>query len=459
MKVYLKINKNLEFYKKLAFIAVPIMLQNGITNFVSLLDNVMVGQIGTNQMTGVAIINQLLFVFQICILGAISGPGIFGAQFYGNNDHEGLRYTFRIKLWICMLLTAMGIVLFGFGSSELISLYLHDADAESMILTLQFAEEYGRIMMVSLPFFSLSQIYSSTLREEGQTLIPMAAGIAAVIINLFLDYILIMGKLGSPALGVKGAAIATVISRMIECAVNMSGTHRNPDKNPFIVGAYSSINVPLVLVKKITIKGMPLVLNEALWAIGMALINQCYALHGLAAVAALNISNTITNVFTVVYLALGSSVSIIIGNLLGAGKLNEAREKDRKLFLFSVNICIGIAILQICFAKIFPELYNTENEVKALAEKFIIIAAAVIPLQAFTNTAYETLRSGGQTIVTFLFDSGLACCVVLPFAFWLSKYTELSIVTVYLLVQFTEIIKCMIGYIMVKKGGWIKKIV
>ena len=166
-------------------IAVPIMIQNGISNFVSMLDNIMVGRVGTEQMTGVAIVNQLIFVFNLMIFGAVSGAGIFGAQFYGNDDHKGVRDTFRFKLISCALLTVLGAVVFLFFGDELIRLYLQgEGTPEQIEASFGYAKQYLYIMLVGLVPFFVSQCYASTLRETGETVLPMVSGIVAVLVNL-----------------------------------------------------------------------------------------------------------------------------------------------------------------------------------------------------------------------------------------------------------------------------------
>lgn len=448
------------FYKKVMLIAIPVMIQNGITNFVSMLDNIMVGQIGTNEMSGVAIVNQLMFVFNICVFGAISGPGIFGAQYYGKGDYEGVKSIFRAKIWICSMISIIGLLVFVFYSKELIELYLHEGgEVGNLELTLMFARQYLFILLIGLIPFSISQIYSSTLRECGETVIPMIAGVVAVLINLGFNYFFIFGKFGAPKLGANGAAIATVISRFVECFIVVLWTHKNKEKNPFICGMYRTLKVPKEMAIQMIKKGSPLLANEALWAAGMAVIMQCYAYRGLTAVAAFNITSTINNVFNVVFIALGCSVSIILGQLLGAGKLEEARDSAMKLIAFSVVSCILAACVMAACSGVFPSIYKTEEEVKELASKLILVAAVSLPLQAFTNASYFTLRSGGKTFVTFLFDSVYVWVIMIPLALALSKYTLIPVVLVYLLVQGSELFKCIIGYKMVKNGVWIVNMV
>lgn len=448
------------FYQKVLFLAVPMIIQNAITSFVSFLDNIMVGQIGTEQMSGVAIVNQLMFVFNICIFGGVSGAGIFGTQYYGKGDYEGQKYTFRFKLYACLIITGIALLLFGFADTQLISLYLSDNGTIGDIsLALEYGQEYLAIMMIGLIPFAVSQTYINTIRESGQTLVPMIASIAAVLTNLVLDYVFIFGFFTIPAMGVVGAAAATVIARFIECLIVTIWTHRNPSKNPYIVGAYKGFTIPRSILKEVFKKGSPLMLNEMLWASGMAVIAQCYAFRGLEVVAAQNISSTITNLFNIVYIQLGSCISIVVGQLLGAGKIKEAKDADNKMIFFSVACCAGVSLIMVCLGGLFPSIYNTEESIKELAKIFIIISALVMPLCAFSHCAYFTLRSGGKTGITFLFDSVYTWVLIIPFAYVLSHFTSLPIITVFFLVQFTEIVKVILGFFMVKSNVWLQNIV
>lgn len=445
-----------KFYKKVLLVAVPIMLQNGITNFVGLLDNIMVGQIGTDQMSGVAIVNQLLFVFNLTIFGGISGAGIFTAQYFGKGSQEGVRNTFRFKILTCLILTLIGFVIFITGEDALIRAFLHEgSETGDVEATLRYGKEYFAVMLAGLLPFAINSAYTSTLRETGETMLPMKAGITAVIINLCLNYVLIFGKFGCPALGGVGAAVATVISRLAECGIVILWTHTHSKKNPFIVGAYRHFRIPKELVRNIIIKGFPLMINECLWSCGMTILTQNYSTRGLATVAALNISNTINNVFNVVYIALGSTVAIIIGQLLGADKMEEAKREDTQLITFSVASCFVVGVVLILIAPLFPQLYNTTPEVQKLARNLIYIVAILMPMNAFLHATYFTLRSGGKTIITFLFDSVFVCCVSVPAAFILSHNTNLPIIPLYVMVQSLDLIKCVVGYILVKKGVWL----
>ena len=448
------------FYKRYLRLALPMILQNAITNLVSFLDNIMVGQLGTEPMSGVAIVNQLIFVYNLAIFGAVSAASIFGAQYFGKVNHKGHMHSFRFKLYASLTMTAVTILLFITKGSTLISLYLTDTTGSGATETaLQYGLEYLAIMMIGLIPFAINQSYATNIKETGQTMIPMIASFAAVGINAVLDYILIFGLGPIPKMGVVGAALATVIARYIEASIVIVWAHTNRAKNRYLEGAYRGFGIPKAEFKAILIKGLPLMLNEVFWAAGMTTVTQCYSVRGLEVIAGLNIATTITNLFNIIYIQLGGCISIVVGQYLGAGKLKEAKDADNKMIVFSVFCCAVVAGVMLMFGGLFPQIYNTSEEIKALATSFIAVSAIIMPFCSFSHASYFTLRSGGKTMVTFLFDSVFTWVVVVPTSFLLARYTGLGIVSVYFLVQATEVIKVVIGYFMVKSDVWLVQMV
>lgn len=449
-----------KFYRTVLAIAIPIMLQNGITNFVSLLDNIMIGRVGTLEMTGVAIANQLIFVFNLCIFGALSGAGIFGAQFHGKDDVDGVRNTLRFKFIICLVLVCVGTAVLYFFGEDLITLYLKgEGAAEDAAASLGFGRSYMSIILITFLPYAIAQAYASTLRETGETVLPMAAGIVAVLVNLFFNYVLIYGHFGAPAMGVEGAAIATAISRFAELGIVVAATHLKSAKYTFAKGLFKTLRVPAELRNQILAKGTPLMINEGLWSGGMAMLNQCYSMRGQSIMASINITSTLWNVMSVAFMALGSTVGIIIGHRLGAGDVEGAKSDDKKLIAFSVFSAMIVAGLYALASKFFPLLYNTTDDVRLLAAKFICVGAIFMPFDAFVHASYFTLRAGGKTFITFLFDSVFIWVVSVPVVYVLSRFTPIPIVWLYACCQALQLIKCVIGFILVKKGVWINNIV
>lgn len=458
--VFKKLIGTKAFYMSVLAIALPVMIQSGITQFVSVLDNLMVGRIGTEQMSGVAISNQLIFVFNLCVFGGLSGIGIFGAQFSGRKDNNGLRYVLRAKLILVTVLSVIGVAVLSIFGERLISLFLHEGSQDGdLAATLRYGSEYMVIMLFGLFPYALAQCYASSLRETGETVVPMIASGSAVLVNLVFNYFLIFGKLGFPVLGVAGAAIATVLSRFVELAIILIFALHNRVRFPFFTGVLKSLYIPKELLKGIAVKGTPLLLNEALWSAGISWLNQCYSTRGLAAVAAVNISSTASNLFNVVFMSIGSSIGIIVGNLLGANKFEEAKDTDNKIIALSVSGCFILGALLFLLSGAIPQLYKTSDEVRSLASAFLKICAAAMPLNAFTHACYFTLRSGGQTKITMLFDSCYVLIICLPIAFVLARFTSIPIVPMFAVCTFVEVIKCVIGFFFVKSNKWLRNIV
>ncbi|MBR1938570.1 MAG: MATE family efflux transporter [Spirochaetales bacterium] len=456
MGMKLKLNRDRAFYVMVLSIALPIAIQNGFTNFVNLLDNIMVGRLGTEAMSGVSIANQIIFIFNIAIFGSVSGAGIFTSQYVGKEDWEGVKDTVRYKILSGALITFLFSLLCIYKMDFLIGIFLSGAsDGGNIENALLEGKSYLNLMLPGFPAFMLSQVYASTSRENGEAVIPMKAGIAAIITNLVLNYLLIFGHFGMPRLDVKGAAIATTISRYVEAAIVIIWTHR---KKEFTKGLYKKLTLPAVLAIRITRAAIPLIMNETLWATGMTFLVQCYSTRGLNAVAGYNIFSTLLNVFNVSLLAIGNSVGIIIGRLLGAGKFEEAKKTDTKMIIFAILVGVALGIIMLSLSYIFPLLYNTNENAKRIATHLIIAQAFFLPLFALKNSAYFTLRSGGQIWITILFDSLFLWLCSVPIAFSVSRFTSLSVVWIFVAVEMGDFIKCAFGLYLIKKGVWIRRI-
>ena len=314
-------------------------------------------------------------------------------------------------------------------------------------------------MLFGILPFGISQTYSSTLRETGETVSPMTASVIAILTNLVLNWILIFGKLGLPALGVVGAAVATVISRYVEAIYLIIIAHAHPDKFEFIRGVYKSLHIPGHIAKKIIITGTPLMLNEVFWSLGTTIINQSYSTRGLTVVAATNIAGTAWNLFCIIMFTMGNAVSIMVGQQLGAGEIEEAKRTDNRLLFFTTALHIGIGVLIAIAAPFIPLIYNTEPAVRELTTQLLLVDALALPIHAYVHVTYFTIRSGGKTVVTFLFDCLYTWVFPLPLAFFLCRYTALPMITIFFCVQFIDIVKVIIGTILLRSGMWAKNLV
>lgn len=442
------------FYKRALTTALPLMLQNVVTNFVSLLDNLMVGQTGTAQMSGTAVVGQLFFIFYLVIFGTISGPGIFSAQFWGAKDEKAFKAVFRFKLFAALILCALCAAALGLGGNKFISLYLTgDETATSEVFG--YAQRYLRIMLVGMFPYAISAAYSSTIRETGRTFIPMLSSWIAVFTNLVFNWILIFGRLGAPALGVTGAAFATVISRVVEMCINVVWSYSNADKIVFTKRMKGGAPISRALFGSLCRKSVPLMLNETLWCLGTATLMQVYSTRGLEVIAALNIAYVLSDLFTALSFSIGTTIGILVGQELGAGRTEEAVDLDRKLIVFGLFIAAGICVVMQLIPDAFPRLYNTTDEIRALASSLIRVIAVVIPFDTFAHMCYFTMRSGGMAGVTFLFDSGFSWGVNVPVAWLIAHLTAMPILPLFAISSATVLLKCVSGAVLVRKRVWV----
>ncbi len=448
------------FYKMLIIIVLPIVLQQFLTQFVSLLDNLMVGQVGNDEMTGVSLANQLLFVFNLGVFGSLSGASIFATQFYGAKNKEGYLEAIRFKWIIIIFILFVSTMIFSIFSEPLVNSFIHhnNDDISNPVVVLREGRKYLLIMLVGNIPFAIKEIFATSLREMKETLVPMLAGVAAIVVNLLFNYLLIFGKLGFPQMGVSGAAIATVISRFVELIIVVVYILIKRNKYDYFNGMFKHF-IKFSSIKKFLPKTLLLCSNEVLWSLGLTLILRCYSIRGLDYVSALNISNTVNNLFITMGTSMGNATAIILGNYLGSRNIEEAKSASYKILPFAILMSSAFALIMFFTRNIVPSIFNTDDSIRESAKILIIIGAVLLPMQAFNTCCYFILRAGGRIFITILFDSMSVCLIRLPIAFILSKYTCLSLFVVYGIVTGIDLLKCFIGYRMVDKGIWLKTIV
>ena len=365
-----------------------------------------------------------------------------------------------MKYLVCLLLAVVAIALFSTAADPLIGLYLQgEGTPEEVAGVLLYSKNYMGIMLWGLVPFALTGAYSGTLRETNQTVVPMVGGITAVFVNLLLNYVLIFGHFGAPKMGVEGAAVATVVSRYVEMLIVVGWTHLNPRKNPFIQGIFRSLHIPKELFFSILKKGMPLLFNEFMWSLGLAVLTQSYSTRGLSVVPALNIADVIYNLTNICAVAFGTAVGIITGQMLGAGEEEEkVRDANRKLIALTVFCGFCMGVLLFCFSGVFPQLYNTTDEVRSLATSFIWIISVMLPIASFTFAIYFTLRAGGKALITFLFDSCFLWVGPVFLSVILSRFTAISILPLYAICHLIDIVRCIAGAILLDKVKWMARL-
>lgn len=448
------------FYRRILTVMLPIMVQNAITNFVGLLDNIMVGRLGTLEMSGVAIINTLVSIYNGCIFGAVSGVGIFTVEYHGTGNEEGIRNSFRFKILFVAALAVLTELAFLLGGDFLIGLYLKGkGDPADAVQILGFGKEYLRIVMIGLVPYAFTQCFTSTLRECGKAVPPMITGLIAMGVKVILNILLIFGNLGFPRLGVTGAAIAVVISRFVELAAISLWTKRHLGAVPFLRGVFRSLRVPGSLQFEMIRRAAPLMVNETLWTGGVAFMAQSYTTRELTAVAAVSISSTFYSLLSVTFIAAGIAVGILIGRQLGIRAFDRAKEEARKMIVFTALIGTAVAFVFVGIAFAAPSLYNVTPEVRRMARDMLLITALYMPANSALICSYYVVRSGGKTVLTMFLDSGLMWLFQCLPAYLLSRFTGIRVIPLYFWVQFGLILKLAVNLYFVRRGDWVQSLV
>jgi putative MATE family efflux protein len=438
------------FYKTLISVAAPLVLQQLITTSVQLVDNVMVGRLGEQAIGSVAVVNQLYFIVILVTFGALGGAGIFTAQYYGSKDYDRLKETFRFKVIVGFLIATLSFILFTLFGRTFMSLFTDNP------VTIQGGLNYLNIIKWSAFPWILSVAISNTFREIGITKPLLKISIFTILANTALNFILIFGLFGFPALGIIGAAIATLIARVLEFVLTL--ILLNTKGSIFNTKLFKMFVINKKLLSSIVIMAIPLTINELLWSSGQTAYLHAYSTRGDSALAAMNITGAISQLVFVMFGGIATAVAVMVGNTLGKNELEQAKDNAKKLIAFSVGVAIIAGMILFILSFFILGIYDVVDTTKQIAAFNIRVNALFIPFYSFNVALYFTLRAGGDTKSTMLIDSGYMWVVPVPIAMVLAYFTQLPVTLMFLIVQSMEIPKMLFGLSRYQKGYWIKNL-
>ncbi len=448
---------NKTFYKNILLIALPIIGYDILTNLLGLIDNVMVGTLGDAAVGGISISSQILFVFNLSTFGLLAGPGVYLSQFSGAKNSKGMAHCVRYKLLIGFVFLLICYVIFFFCSDFLIKSFITKGDVlyDSIFKN---AKSYLNIMLWGLPGFIASTVVSTSLREDGHTVIPFVATIGSIIINVILNYIFIFGFGSIESMGVSGAALASSISRYFQLALILLSAFIIRKKISFLHEVFVfEKNSKLSL--EMFFAGLPLFLNEIFWSFGTSYLINIYAQRGSTVLTGVSICQNISNLFLIFATATGVALSIYTGRLLGAKKVEEAYTGVKKFMFFNFCLCLVVMVICVLTARSFVGLYDVNESSKSIAKDLLVVSAIMLPICAINCSSYFTLRAGGVTKITFVFDSIYTWLIPIPVAYILIHFTGLNIIVCYAIVHSLDILKSILGITLVQKRIWIRTIV
>lgn len=444
--------KDNKFYMQMMAIALPIAIQNLISSSLNMVDTVMIGALGGVSISAVGLANQIYFLLMLFLFGVNSGISIYIAQFWGKQDVKSIHKTLGFSILGGFLLSLPFYIGAVFFPVQLLSVFTTDP------AVIREGAVYLRITGWSYLLMAFSFSFTIASRSVGEARLPMIASAISLACNTFLNYLLIFGVLGFPAMGVAGAAIATVIARGIELLVIIGTIYtrdhvlRSPVKE--------LIQLNMEFIRPIFRTALPVVLNEGFWAVGMTLYAVAYARSGTEAYAAVQIAGTVERLFFIFSFGLGSACAVMIGNELGADRIDNAKIYANRFMRMGVTISVGTGILMALIAVPSTYLFNVSPAIRWTAACILFVNALTMILKMIsTILIIGIFRGGGDTTFSFLLE---ICCVYLigvPMAFIGALVLELPIFIVVLMVSVEELVKSIVGLYRVKSGVWAKNLV
>lgn len=440
------------FLKKALMIACPVAMQGMLNTMVNMVDTLMIGSLGATAIAAVGLANKVFFVFSLLVFGIVSGAGILAAQYWGSGDVKSIRKVLGLSLLLaltgafCFLIpavTAPQQVMRIFTTSQ---------------ASIRLGAEYLRIAAFTYPFLALTNVYVATLRAVNRVVFPVVCSCIAIGINIVLNYVLIFGKFGAPAMGAPGAACATLTARIIEISLIFAYIYGK--KLPLACGLKSLFGWSRKFIMQFAVTSGPVIANEFMWGLGTTMYSLAYGRMGDEAVAAITIATTIQDIAVVLFQGLSAATAVILGNELGAGKLKRA-EKYATYFLilqFLITVTAAAGLLGVRWKII--GLYSITPEVAGAVNRCLLVFAAYMPAKMFNYVnIVGVLRSGGDTRMCLFLDTSGVWLIGVPFAFLGALLWRLPIEWVYALVMSEEVYKAVLGYWRYRQKKWLRNLV
>lgn len=447
--------KDKTFLKAMIAIALPITLQNLVASSVNMLDTLMITSLGEESLAAVGLANQVFFFYAVTIFGVATGSSVFVSQFWGKGDVKNIGRILGISLAITSVLGALFTLAALFVPEFIMKIFSEDSEV------IRLGVDYLRIVSLSYIITGISFAYAVASRSIGQAKMPMIASIVSFLVNLIFNYLLIFGKFGFPQRGVKGAAYGTIIARAAEIGLMLYSIYSNKNNNPLAHSFKSMTDWTGDFIRKYFKTAYPVILNEALWSLGTVLYSLAYAKIGTEAAAAVQILNTVQNIFMVLSRGLANACTVMVGNKIGADEEDEAVVYADNFMILSaaLGLVLGVLIyfskdlILIFFRNLTPSMYNTSRNL-------LIVLAASFFIRSFNGTLIVgVLRGGGDTRFSMLLEMGSVWLVGVPLAFLGALVFRFPVYYVFLLVNIEEIVKAAIGILRVKSKKWVTNII
>lgn len=439
-------------FKSLFVIALPIILQNLMQSTVNMLDTLMVGQLGSVEIAAVGLGNQIYMLLNMVLFGISSGGAIFIAQFWGKKENSGIwkmeGVMFSFSIVIALIFTFASV----FFPKFLIGLYSKDFHV------IEIGARYLRIVAFSFPFFAMSFAFSMALRSTEHVKLPMVATMISLVLNAILNYLLIFGIGFFPSLGIVGAAIATCISRIVECFILFIVAYSK--KYEVASSVKNLFSFTFFEVRKFIKIAFPVIINEAIWGLGTSMHSLIMGRTSTEAISAFNITGTISQITWVFFIGVGNAAGIIIGKKIGEGNELEARKYANTLSWFMPVMAIFIGLLLIPISKFLPFMFKVEANILVQAKMMLMILMCCYPLNAFNMCwVVGICRAGGDTVFAAIIDVCFMWIIAIPLAACVAYFTNVQPYIIYICLLSEQIFKAIVGFYRIKSGKWLHNVV
>jgi len=439
-----------QFYKETIMIALPIMLQQFVTSFVNLIDNIMIGGVGSVALTSVTVTNRFYLLFNSTLFGIGGAAAIFISQYYGAKNKEKCQKVFNLTILISLIAAIAFTSVLVFIPTLSLKLFTNTQSIVDLGL------EYINYIKYSYIPYAITFTCMMSLRSVGITKIQIVTGSISVLINVVLNYCLIFGNFGFPELGVAGAAIATSIARIVEMLIWIVIIARK--KYFFVWDCKSILKVDITLLNSMSKKAIPLIINEILFSLGSTLIFKSYMRCDEYLVAAISVVDTVVNIAFIIFGGISSAVSIMIGKRLGANQLEEARDNSLKLVAFGVIVSAAMGLILFIAASYIPNIYNLDTDINRVIVILLRIKSVLLPVYVVNVCVFFILRAGGDAKSTLIMDSVFLWVVNVLVSNVLSIYFILPLITLYVIVECLDFFKLALAMYYLKKGTWVNNI-
>lgn len=440
------------FWSLMISIGLPIAIQNLIFNGLTLVDNILIGGLGEANIAAVGIANKLTFIFNLFMFGINSGANIFSSQFWGKRDLVGVRKVLGLSLMLGLGVSVPFLLIGTVFSSMFVSIFSNDPEVIAK------GSAFLKIVALYYPVSAITASYGMQSRGVGRTKLPLMSSAIALSINTLLGYTLIYGKLGLPAMGIAGAALATVLARTLECGILLKLIYGNKYELAAKFSEFSGYTRDFM--KRFFKPVLPVIVNETLWAVGVTGYTFFYGRLGTEAVATVQILDVINGMFFSLFMGMGNACGAIIGNMIGAGEEDTARIYAKRSIAFGMFFGVIVGTLMLVTAPVFLGFFNINAATYAICRTTLIVYACyAVPKIINMIMIVGVCRGGGDTVFALAIDVGAPWLIGLPMAFLGVVVFAFPVYLVMAMINIEELVKCVLGITRLISNKWLHNLV